>query len=82
MSKLREILWKAMVGSATGNCEPKDLDKFVKEVKQWALSCLPEKEEHIVVITTDGKEGRSVKDWIKKGKNEAIDEIKVRIEEE
>jgi len=89
MSKLEERIARVVLGSPIYN--PKkishnaisELAITLKDLfKQWALELLPEKEEHIVVITTDGKEGRSVKDWIKKGKNEVIDEIRERIEKE
>lgn len=69
MNKLREILWQIMVGSATGHCEPKDLDNFVEQVKQWALSCLPEK------MPIDYWWGKEI--W-----EGCIDEIRKRIEEE
>ena len=46
------------------------------------LSLLPNEKKHFCILTTDGEEGRTIDEWQMKGYNQALADIKERIEKE
>jgi len=87
MSKLEEIIKSSGLyifanthfSQEQADCEAEDL---AKKIKQWALELLPEKEKYISFSDDEKEFVISIEDAMRKAKNEAIDEIRKRIEEE
>lgn len=55
----------------------------IKQIREHFVGLLPKKEKHICVLSMDCldlKEGRTIRDWIKYGKNLAIDKMKKNME--